>query len=105
MTKGLELLYKYWGKAEESIWHSLPYHCMDVVAVADQWWMNSPSIRRSFSQETGLSEEQTYAWVMFFIALHDFGKFDVRFQMKNMDLAEENYKTSFLTFMEYRQAT
>lgn len=94
MTKGLELLYKYWGKAEESIWHSLPYHCMDVVAVADQWWMNSPSIRRSFSQETGLSEEQTYAWVMFFIALHDFGKFDVRFQMKNMDLAEENYNAN-----------
>ncbi len=65
---------------------------MDVAAVADQWWENSPSIRQSFSHETGLSEEQAYAWVMFFIALHDFGKFDIRFQMKNLDLATENYK-------------
>ena len=87
-------IYKYWGKAEESTWHSLPYHCLDVAAVADQWWENSPSIRHSFSHETGLSEKQTYAWVMFFIALHDFGKFDVRFQIKNLDLATENYKTS-----------
>ncbi len=90
----MENTFQYWGKAEELSWHSLPYHSMDVVAVADQWWENSPSIRRSFSHETGLSEEQTYAWVMFFIALHDFGKFDVRFQMKNLDLAEENYNTN-----------
>lgn len=67
---------------------------MDVAAVADQWWENSPSIRRSFSHETGLSEEQTYAWVMFFVALHDLGKFDVRFQMKNLDLAEANYNAN-----------
>jgi CRISPR-associated endonuclease/helicase Cas3 len=87
-------MYKYWGKAEESSWHSLPYHCMDVVAVADQWWENSPSIRRSFSHETGLSEEQTYAWVMFFIALHDLGKFDVRFQMKVLDLAKDSYNSN-----------
>ncbi|AKB58138.1 CRISPR-associated helicase Cas3, protein [Methanosarcina barkeri 227] len=67
---------------------------MDVVAVADQWWENSPNIRRSFSQETGLSEEQTYAWVMFFVALHDLGKFDIRFQMKALELAKENYKAN-----------
>ncbi|MCQ6962897.1 CRISPR-associated helicase/endonuclease Cas3 [Methanolobus chelungpuianus] len=87
-------MYNYWGKADELSWHPLPYHSMDVVAVADQWWAHSPAIRRSFSQETGLSEEQTYAWVMFFIALHDLGKFDVRFQIKNLNLATENYKTS-----------
>lgn len=65
---------------------------MDVVAVADQWWEHSPNIRRSFSQGTGLSEEQTYAWIMFFVALHDLGKFDIRFQMKALELAKENYK-------------
>lgn len=90
----MEEMYKYWGKAEELSWHPLPYHSMDVVAVADQWWEHSPAIRRSFSQETGLPEEQTYAWVMFFIALHDLGKFDVRFQIKNLNLATENYKIS-----------
>lgn len=88
----MQNIYKYWGKAEELDWHPLPYHSLDVVAVADQWWENSPSIRRSFSHETGLSEEQAHAWVMFFVALHDLGKFDVRFQMKNLDLAKENYK-------------
>lgn len=67
---------------------------MDVVAVADQWWEHSPNIRRSFSQETGLSEEQTYAWIMFFVALHDLGKFDIRFQMKALDLAKENYEAN-----------
>lgn len=91
----VDLIYKYWGKTEKSVWHSLPYHCMDVVSVADQWWEHSPSIRRSFSQETGLSEEQTYAWVMFFIALHDFGKFDIRFQMKVRSLATKNYDANF----------
>jgi CRISPR-associated endonuclease/helicase Cas3 len=90
----LGTIFKYWGKAEELTCHSLPYHCMDVVAVADQWWEHSPSIRRSFSQETGLSEEQTYAWVMFFVALHDLGKFDIRFQMKALDLAKKTYKAN-----------
>ncbi|MDK2826272.1 MAG: CRISPR-associated endonuclease/helicase Cas3 [Methanolobus sp.] len=87
-------IFKYWGKAEESIWHPLPYHCMDVAAVADKWWENSPSIRHRFSHETGLFEEQAHAWVMFFVALHDLGKFDVRFQMKVLDLAETNYNAN-----------
>lgn len=85
-------IFKYWGKAEELACHSLPYHCMDVVAVADQWWEHSPNIRLSFSQETGLSGEETYSWIMFFVALHDLGKFDIRFQMKALDLAKQNYK-------------
>ncbi|WP_321430715.1 CRISPR-associated helicase/endonuclease Cas3 [uncultured Methanolobus sp.] len=87
-------MYKYWGKAEESSWHPLPYHCMDVAAVADQWWKNSSSIRHSFSHETGLSEEEAHAWMMFFIALHDLGKFDVRFQMKVLDLAKDSYNSN-----------
>lgn len=93
----MEDIYKYWGKAEGSSWHPLPYHSLDVVAVADQWWENSPCLRRSFMHEVGLSEKETYAWLMFFIALHDFGKFDVRFQTKEKLLAEANYETSFPT--------
>ena len=81
------LYYKYWGKAKKNdgakvAYHLLPYHCLDVVAVADIWWQSSPSIRRSFITSTGLPEEQARAWVMFFIALHDYGKFDLRFQRK-----------------------
>ena len=49
------------------------------------------SIRRSFTQETGMEEKHIHAWVMFFIALHDFGKLDIRFQMKVPELAKGNY--------------
>ena len=55
---------------------------LDVVAVASEWWEQSPSIRNSFIKSIGLNEKQSRAWVLFFIALHDFGKLDVRFQMK-----------------------
>ena len=89
-----DLIYKYWSKAEEPIetaHHLFPYHCLDVAAVADQWWKQSPTIRSSFTQETGMTEEQNHAWVMFFVALHDFGKLDIRFQMKVPELAKGNY--------------
>lgn len=83
----IPLYYQYWGKAskEDNSYHLLPYHCLDVAAVADIWWQSSPSIRRSFIASTGLPEEQARAWLMFFVALHDYGKFDIRFQRKAPD--------------------
>jgi hypothetical protein len=33
----------------------------------------------------GLDEAQTHAWMLFFIALHDYGKWDIRFQLKAID--------------------
>ncbi|CAG0956525.1 CRISPR-associated endonuclease/helicase Cas3 [Methanosarcinales archaeon] len=90
----IQVYYQYWGKAEEPVetaHHLFPYHCLDVAAVANQWWAHSSSIRRSFTQETGIEEKQIHAWVMFFIALHDFGKLDIRFQMKVPELAKWNY--------------
>ena len=78
--------YQYWGKADKdqtTSYHLLPYHCLDVAAVASCWWDNSPSLRKQFTQTMQLdNEEQAKAWVLFFIALHDYGKFDVRFQRK-----------------------
>ena len=80
----MENYFKYWGKAskEDGSYHLLPYHCLDVAAVSDMWWQHSPNIRRSFTKSTGLTETQARAWVLFFIALHDYGKFDLRFQRK-----------------------
>lgn len=67
-------------------YHLLPYHCLDVAAVADQWWKNSPALRQQFRQSTQLdTEEKAYAWLMFFICLHDLGKLDIRFQMKSAE--------------------
>lgn len=76
--------FRYWGKAEKAGpgYHLLPYHCLDVAAVGATWWDSSPVIRRSFCAQTLLPAEQVRAWVLFFIALHDYGKIDVRFQRR-----------------------
>lgn len=76
--------YRYWGKANRDGvgYHLLPYHCLDVAAVAAAWWDASSAIRRSFMLHSRLSKEQSRAWVLFFIALHDYGKFDIRFQLR-----------------------
>lgn len=83
--------FRYWGKADpnypgEPKWHPLVYHCLDVAAVATVWWEASAVIRRSFSKQASLSSEKVRAWVLFFIALHDYGKFDIRFQRRVIPL-------------------
>lgn len=79
---------QYWGKADEKYvgttsWHPLAYHCLDVAAVAVAWWDASPTIQRIFLASFNYPEsQQLRAWVTFYVALHDLGKFDVRFQLK-----------------------
>ncbi|WP_336755840.1 CRISPR-associated helicase/endonuclease Cas3 [Pantoea sp. USHLN298] len=79
-------LYRYWGKANRSKdnapaeSHLLPYHCLDVAAVAAYWWDHAPALRKQFSQ--GANEAEYRGWLLFFIALHDLGKWDIRFQVK-----------------------
>lgn len=79
---------QYWGKADEKYvgaisWHPLAYHCLDVSSVAVAWWDASPTIQRTFLASFNYPDsQQLRAWVTFFIALHDLGKFDVRFQLK-----------------------
>jgi CRISPR-associated endonuclease/helicase Cas3 len=64
-------------------YHLLAYHCFDVAAVAAAWWAASPSLRKQFSHiMQAESEQQAKAWVLFFVALHDLGKLDIRFQLK-----------------------
>jgi CRISPR-associated endonuclease/helicase Cas3 len=83
-----KVYFKYWGKAEKGEdgqsprYHLLPYHCLDVAAVGHCWWHTSQSLRNQIVRQTGVSEQQAYAWVMFFLCLHDHGKFDIRFQVK-----------------------
>jgi CRISPR-associated endonuclease/helicase Cas3 len=86
----MEPYFRYWGKArkdgeEGAAYHLLPYHCLDVAAVASAWWDASTAIRRTFLASFNDSESNQIrlrAWVMFFLALHDLGKFDLRFQLK-----------------------
>jgi len=82
--------WNYWGKAApnytgEPKWHPLVYHCLDVAAVAAAWWDRSPVIRRIFVSAFALpvsAPNQLRAWALLFVALHDLGKIDVRFQLK-----------------------
>lgn len=85
-------VFNYWGKARKSDqctgdeYHLLPYHCLDVASVAALWWDRSPALRRLFVARSGLDEQKLRAWILFFVALHDLGKFDVRFQGKARDV-------------------
>lgn len=92
----LSKYFRYWGKAKPGLdeagaqWHLLPYHALDVAAIASVWWDQSPAIQHSFMQHAvKLSIKQMKAWVIFFIALHDYGKFDIRFQRKAMSAWEK----------------
>lgn len=84
---------RYWGKADEKYvgsqtWHPLAYHSLDVAAVAAAWWDASPSLQRNFLTAFACAtpqSQQLRAWMQFFVALHDLGKFDLRFQLKALD--------------------
>jgi CRISPR-associated endonuclease/helicase Cas3 len=85
--------YCYWGKARlpedktEPACHLLPYHCLDVAAVASVWWDEDRALRDLFLRACNVENHILKAWMLFFVALHDLGKFDVRFQLKVKDLA------------------
>ena len=87
-----ESYWQYWGKADpnypgEPKWHPLVYHCLDVAAVTAGWWEASLAIQRAFlaAFDSSLVPCQLRAWTLFFVTLHDLGKFDIRFQLKATD--------------------
>lgn len=87
-----ESLYRYWGKAKrtesgERPYHLLAYHCLDVTALADAWWRLDAPLRKAMVRSCGTDEETLRALLLFFVALHDFGKWDVRFQLKVPEIA------------------
>lgn len=89
-----EVLKVYWGKAHAKEGgpghHLFVYHCLDVAAVAGRWWEIDPALRSAFVRTAGnQSPEVVRAWVLFFVALHDLGKLDFRFQLKARPVAEE----------------
>lgn len=91
MKPNKEAYFDYWGKADpnypkEPKWHSLVYHMLDVAAVAAAWWDACPALRARFlAAFPGESADRVRPWVLFFVALHDMGKADIRFQLKAPD--------------------
>lgn len=87
-TENFDVISHYWGKADpaclgEPKWHPLAYHMLDVAAVASTWWDACPALRGRFLVAfPNTPERHLRAWVLFFVALHDLGKADIRFQLK-----------------------
>jgi CRISPR-associated endonuclease/helicase Cas3 len=82
--------YNYWGKADtEGCCHLLVYHSLDVAAVGKIWLERSPGFLERASKATGLSMTAFSEWFLFFLALHDVGKFSITFQNLRTDLLEE----------------
>jgi len=83
--------YKYWGKAtkDDTIkYHLLPYHCLDVAAVGRVWLEQDNALSARIACAIGMDKDdpQFAANINFFLALHDLGKFDIRFQSKVPEL-------------------
>ena len=84
------LYYKYWGKARKKEdgtgynYHLLPYHCLDVAAVGRVWLEQDLALRERIVFALGMNKDdkQFHKALCLFFALHDFGKFDIRFQSK-----------------------
>ena len=70
----------FWAKKKTEehgeIYHPLLFHTFDVGVVARELWKTGlhKAIRHFFMTELGLSEQETIAWLIFLIALHDTGK-------------------------------
>lgn len=88
-------IWHYWGKARpdgasSARYHLLPYHCLDVAAVGVAYLRAVPRLRRWFMQALGLHDEAALlAWFLFWLALHDLGKFSESFQSQRADVFQE----------------
>lgn len=91
----MNTFWNYWGKArpgEDSAaqFHLLPYHCLDVAAVAAAYLEAAPGLRRWLTGTLAVaSEDALVAWVSFWLCLHDLGKFSEAFQSQRADLFKD----------------
>lgn len=88
--------FAWWGKASTCLppsrqqfpgWHPLPFHALDVAAVAYEYLARSRSLQALFKDcLPGLGQEALCRWFAFWLALHDLGKFAQAFQSQQQDL-------------------
>lgn len=88
-TRGANDFYAYWGKAGTGdSFHPLPYHSLDVAAVASELLQRRPDILALFAGVLAVDRPATLQWITFWIALHDLGKFALGFQAQRPDLLQ-----------------
>ena len=84
--------FQYWGKVQkspgqqDSSYHLLPYHCLDVAAVGQVLLEQNQPYRENLARLTGLDSQYFIPWYTFLLALHDIGKFADSFQNLNPDV-------------------
>ncbi|MCI5166417.1 MAG: CRISPR-associated endonuclease Cas3'', partial [Candidatus Electrothrix sp. GM3_4] len=87
-----KLYFKYWAKAdrnekaENPSFHLLPYHCLDVAAVGKVLLNRNKPLLDFFVENAGLDETTFVGTTLYFLALHDIGKFSDAFQGLREDL-------------------
>ena len=82
----------FWGKARGPLpddpltWHPLPYHGLDVAAVADALLRQNPRRLAALAGLAGTQDADAFrSLIVTLIALHDIGKFATTFQAKVSD--------------------
>lgn len=72
----------YWGKVGQSQTpHLLYYHCLDVAAAGAALLEQHPTLLAFFKQRLGVQDDNVVkAWLVFWLILHDIGKFSNTFQ-------------------------
>lgn len=87
-----EAYLKYWGKAgygaDAMKIHLLPYHCLDVAAVGQVFLNRNMRLRTNLARLCGFGEHDFTTCMVFFLALHDIGKFAEGFQNLRPDLLD-----------------
>jgi CRISPR-associated endonuclease/helicase Cas3 len=61
-------------------WHLLPFHSLDVAAVAGLYLRGNRRLLELFASRLGLGVDLTLDWLCYWVALHDLGKFATTFQ-------------------------
>jgi len=79
--------FRYWGKAgSDGTYHLLPYHCLDVAAVGSVLLRKDRSLLQKLTEISGVDKQTLSIWVVFFLGIHDIGKFSDGFQNLRSDL-------------------
>ncbi|MEZ4462079.1 MAG: CRISPR-associated helicase Cas3' [bacterium] len=75
--------YRYWAKTnhDQSEWHLLPYHSLDVAACGKALLEVHPKMLARVATALKLTPEEAEGFLLHLLALHDFGKFLPHFQM------------------------
>jgi CRISPR-associated endonuclease/helicase Cas3 len=77
---------KYWGKANKgsdvhgALYHLLPYHSLDVAAVGRLLLAPDKALTKNIAALLEMEPQEVTDLFVFFLALHDLGKFSSAFQ-------------------------